>query len=310
MEKSMICNRYAFQGAGFGVSGRRPETASAPHVLRSYGLLKALEQHAPKIHDAGDLTREGIRDILVEDGINNATLSYEYLRDLCTKTYELARNGYLPITVGGEHSISLATIRGVQRALFELNSSSSLGVVWIDAHPDLNTPQSSPSGNLHGMGLRLLCGQGNQKLSSLDVPDVPHLIPENIVCIGLRDIDPGERDFILSNGVRVFSMKSIDTVGISTVIAEAIEYLTLRCNAISVSFDLDVFEPSLAPGVAVPVWGGLTLRECHYIMEELFQVSEVVSLDMVEYCPRFDRDGITALYLQELLLSFVGKTIL
>ncbi len=205
------------------------------------------------------------------------------------------------IALGGDHSISMGTVSGVAHG-------ERIGVVWVDAHADLNTPDSSPSGNVHGMPLAHLLGMGDERFRAMWGGGAL-LQPQDIVYVGLRSVDPFEREMIHDLGIRAFSMKEVDQLGIARVAAETIERLS-GLERVHVSFDADALDPGVAPGVGTPVPGGLTYREAHLLMELFADAKLATSLDLVEVNPTLDRGNQTAETLVEMAASLLGKRIL
>lgn len=208
----------------------------------------------------------------------------------------------LPLVIGGDHSIALGSITGAVKA------RGSVGVIWIDAHPDFNTDQTTPSGNIHGMPLAALAGFGDKRLVELGGFS-PKISPAQIAIVGARDIDPGERDLLHKAQVQVFTMKDIDRLGLSGAISQALEIATTGTNGLHVSFDMDSLDPREAPGVGTPVRGGITYREAHLTMELIADSGKLTSLDVVEVNPILDQENRTANLAVELILSALGKRI-
>ena len=207
-----------------------------------------------------------------------------------------------PLVIGGDHSIALGSIAGVVRA------RGPVGVIWIDAHADFNTPESTPSGNIHGMPLAALVGIGEKRL--VELGGIGRKVdPMSVVIIGSRDLDPGEKAFLREVGVNVFTMKEIDRLGLSAVMGQAIELATRDTNGLHVSFDMDAVDPDYAPGVGTRVAGGLTYREAHLSLELIADSGKMTSLEIVEVNPTFDQENRTAIMAAELILSAFGKRI-
>ena len=208
----------------------------------------------------------------------------------------------VPVVLGGDHSISMGSVAGVCRP------GRRTGVIWVDAHADLNTPDTSPSGNVHGMPLAHLLGHGEPRL--LDIWGGGAMLePRDVVFIGLRSLDGDERVFVRRNGIRAFTMKDIDRRGIAEVAGEALEHLA-GADRIHVSFDADALDPDLAPGVGTPVAGGLTYREAHLLMELCADAGRVGSCDLIEVNPILDIENRTAAIMVEMAESLFGKKIL
>jgi arginase len=208
------------------------------------------------------------------------------------------------VVLGGDHSIALGSVAGAAR-------DRSLGLIWLDAHGDFNTHQTTPSGNIHGMPLAALCGYGDERLVTLGgmLEGGPRISPQNVAIVGVRDLDPAERDLMREAGVTVYSMEAVDRYGIGEVIRRAIDIAVRGTGGIYVSLDLDVVDPMYAPGVGTPVPGGLTYREAHLAAEMLAETGQVVGLDLVEVNPILDRSNASADLAVELALSALGKRV-
>ena len=274
-----------------------------PSALRLARLAGALEALG---HDVSDL---GNVEVPVAESMDSLPDSGELrFADAIAATCSgaMARLGELPdgsfpIALGGDHSISMGTVPGAAGA-------ARVGLLWVDAHADLNTPATSPSGNVHGMPVAHLLGWGDERFTALWGGGA-RVRPEDLVYLGLRSVDPAEREMIEEAGLAAFSMKEIDERGIAEVAGEALEMLG-DVERLHVSFDADVLDPSLAPGVGTPVKGGLDYREAHLLMELLAESGRVTSLDLVEVNPMLDRRNETAETLVELTASLLGKRIL
>ncbi|MFC4424758.1 arginase [Deinococcus navajonensis] len=210
-----------------------------------------------------------------------------------------------PLTMGGDHSISMGTVTG--NALRGSPDGVRTGVIWVDAHTDYNTPETSPSGNIHGMPVAHLTGQGDPVLSSLG--GAWRLRPEDIVMIGIRSVDRMERELLREAGIQAYTMKDVDQLGMSRIHAETMERLS-GVERLHVSFDADALDPSVAPGVGTPVAGGLTYREGHLLMELLSESGRVTSMDIVEVNPILDTHNQTAEVMVGMAASLLGQRIL
>lgn len=223
---------------------------------------------------------------------------------LAQSTAARIRQGAVPIVLGGDHSISLGSVSGAASAY------DKIGVIWFDAHGDFNTTETSPSGNIHGMVLAALAGYGDSRLVSIACAGSgPYVDPHRIVIVGARDLDPDERVLLREAGVHVRTMTDIDRRGMDDVTREAIALATDGADALYVSFDMDVVDPTEAPGVGTPVHGGITYREAHLAMELVAESQRLRGLDLVEVNPILDRENRTAILATELALSAVGKCI-
>lgn len=272
-----------------------------PSALRYAGLRERLQRLGREVEDCGNLEIAERETLPHRSGL-------DYLPEVaraCALIYDAARDaiadGALPIFLGGDHSIAAGTVGGV-------TDGGPSGVLWIDAHGDFNTPQSSPSGNLHGMPLAALCGLGAPELVDVGRPG-PKLRPTEVVLIGIRDLDAEERRLMRERELTVYTMRDVDERGIAEVAREGLLRLS-HLPRLHVSLDLDVLDPATAPGVGTPVPGGLSYREAHLLMEVLAEEAEIGSIDVVEVNPILDERNVTAKLAVELLASLLGKTIL
>ena len=238
----------------------------------------------------------------------------KYIRDIakvCQKLYDLAwkslDEGALPLVLGGDHSLAAGSVAASADWL-RGTSSRPLGLIWVDAHGDMNTPGTTESGNVHGMPLAALLGQEPVELASIG--STPSVTPLNTVLVGIRNLDQREKEQIKASGVHVFTMKDIDRDGIAKVAERAIELASQGTGGIHVSFDMDVCDPLIAPGVGTPVKGGLDYREAHMVMEIIADSGRLTSLDLVEVNPTLDMQNITAQLGTELASSALGMKIL
>lgn len=216
-------------------------------------------------------------------------------------------DGSVPLSLGGDHSIAIGSIAA--QALHHRRRGLPVGLVWVDAHADMNTPETSPSGNIHGMPLAVSLGEGVAELVGL-AGDRPALEPRHVSIVGARDVDPGERERIRRLGVRVFTMSEVDERGIATCMDEALARALDGTAGVHLSFDLDGVDPQFAPGVGTPVAGGLTYREAHLACEKVAKTGRLLGMDLVELNPVLDTNNRTAKLAVELILSAFGKTIL
>jgi arginase len=229
----------------------------------------------------------------------------------CARLAELveqaAKAAKVPLVLGGDHSIAIGTVAGMSRHFH--HQDRKLGLLWIDAHADMNTPESSPSGNVHGMPLACCIGLGPSELTQLSGYS-PAVEPGSVAIVGLRSVDEGEGLNVRGTGVHPFTMRDIDERGMRAVIQEAIQLVTLGTAGFHLSFDLDAVDPSDAPGVGTPVRGGITYREAHLAMELVCDSGLMASLEVVEVNPVIDEANRTALLAVELITSALGKRIL
>lgn len=260
-----------------------------------------------EVVDSGDL-EVPIRDALPEDAAKS-----KYVHQIAKVCDELQKRVHqaltakrTPIVLGGDHSIAIGTIAGASR--YYRDRGQSIGLIWIDAHADINTPKSSPSGNVHGMPLSVVLGQGHPELTGLG-GFAPKVKPENVALLGIRTLDGAEKEICRKSGIRYFTMREIDERGMATVMKEAIDVATAGTAAVHLSFDIDGIDPMYAPGVSTPVTGGLSYREAHLALEMLADTGKLCSLEMVELNPMTDHAHKTAQLTVELIQSALGKSI-
>ena len=296
-------------GAPMDLGQQRRGVDMGPSALRYAGLQARLQRLGYDVHDGGNIDVAAPEEATGEEAlrvIGDAPVRHLHaVLSACQSIYQTAAacvlEHNLPIFLGGDHSIAMGTIGGVSTA-------ATTGVIWIDAHADFNTPESSPSGNLHGMPLSHLVGLGLPELVNLGRPGAK-IDPHHVVLIGLRNLDPGERDELRRLGMRAYTMRDIDERGLAAVAREAIIHVA-GLPRVHVSLDLDSLDPSVAPGVGTPVPGGLTYREAHLLMEMLSESRKITSLDIVEINPILDHGNQTAELAVELAASLLGERIL
>lgn len=226
---------------------------------------------------------------------------------LADKVEREVGQGRFPLVLGGDHAQAIGTISGLVRV--HRARGERIGVIWVDAHTDMNTPDTSPSGNIHGMPLAALLGHGRQELVGI-AGDQPALHPEDVAIIGARDVDATEIPLVKQTGVRVYTMSELDSRGTAVCVAEAIERVTRHTAGVHLSFDLDGVDPRDAPGVGTPVPGGLTLRESHLICEAAARTGQLVGMEMVELNPVLDERNKTGQLAVWLIESALGRVIL
>ena len=210
--------------------------------------------------------------------------------------------GHFPLVIGGDHSLSIGSVRGAAR-------NRKLGVIWIDAHADFNTAETTPSGNIHGMSLAILCGLGDKSLVQLWDETIPVIDPRSIAIIGARDLDTGEKANLRNAGAMVMSMEQVDRYGMVTVVEKAIEHVTRDTDGMYLSLDLDALDPRHAPGVGTPVPAGLTEREAHLACELIAETGKLIGMDVVEVNPILDVQNQTAKLAVEFALTALGRRI-
>ncbi|HEC2149337.1 TPA: arginase [Staphylococcus delphini] len=277
-----------------------------PDAIRYAGVLPRLKHIGHEVIDAGNVEAPPVdieKFMSQQEGLQNYEEILTFSKSLKDKVSESIRQGHFPVILGGDHSLAIGSISGVAEHY------DDLGIIWYDAHGDLNVPEESPSGNMHGMPLRILAGEGDEKLVQLG-GFAPKVKPENIVLIGMRDLDFGEREYIKKHQIRTYTMADIDERGIRSVIEESIAYLKDKTDGVHLSLDVDALDPNETPGTGTKVLGGLTYRESHYALELLNQSDMITSMDIVEVNPLLDVENRTAQQAVALLGSFFGETLL
>ncbi len=304
----MVESKIDLIGIGMDLGGARRGTDSGPSAVRIAGLVNSLIKLGLEVNDQGNL--------LVSDGFDASVgdPKAKYLEQIvfaCETLANTVQNSLdhdaFPLVIGGDHSIACGTIAGARRHL--QSRDSQLGVIWFDAHTDMNTPQTTPSGNVHGMPLAACLGKGPDSLVNL-AGQVPMIDPAKTVLIGVRSVDDRERNFVHETGCRVITMREIDVRGMSAVVDEAIEIATTDTAGFHLSFDLDGCDPSIAPGVGTRVPGGVNLRESHLFMELVAESEKLLSMEFCEINPIIDFGNQTAELAVELACSAFGKRIL
>lgn len=288
-------------------SGRRG-VDMGPSAIRIAGLADRLTDLGHTVHDAGDIEIRNFEQLKV--GNPHARFLREIThanRSLADQVYKAVRRGRFPLVLGGDHSIAVGTVSGI--GAWAHAKGKKLGLVWVDAHSDINTPRTSPSGNVHGMPLAALLGLGPTVLGQIG-GKFRKVEPANVALVGIRSVDEGERTHLRKLGVNVYTMADVDRHGIHVVMEKAIANVTRETDMVHVSFDLDAVDPALAPGVGTPVKGGLDYREAHLVMESLSSAGVMTSLEIVEVNPILDDRNQSARFAVELVESAFGKRIL
>ena len=279
-----------------------------PSALRVAGLQARLKQLGHQVEDIGNIPVKQPEEMPVgEKRAKYMAEIAETCKDLAEIVQKCLEEDFVPLVLGGDHSIAAGAVTGV--AAHFRKAKKQIGYIWLDAHGDMNTPESSPSGNVHGMPLAAVMGYGAPELVDL-LGFKPKVEPQNIVLVGVRDLDLQERRLVKKSGVRVFTMRDIDERGMREVMADALKYATDDTDGISVSLDMDFVDPSDAPGVGTPVRGGVTYREAHLAMEMIADSDAMASMEVVEINPVIDEHNRTALLGVELILSGLGQKIL
>lgn len=294
--------QIAIIGAALDLGQGRRGVDMGPSAMRAAGLAERLESLGYEVHDHGNVESPEAEATTLQD--ERARFLPE-IRETCARiagvVVEASSAGEIPLVLGGDHSVGLGTLGGLAR------SHGAGGVLWIDAHSDINTPETSPSGNVHGMTLAAALGLAGRGFEHPAWP-LPAVEPQRVALLGARSLDEGERRLLREAEIRVFTMSEIDRIGIERAVRESLDRVA-GGGFVHVSLDMDVLDPSIAPGVGTPVRGGLTYREAHLACELVAESGLAGSLEVVEVNPILDRENTTALTAVELVASALGKTI-
>lgn len=296
--------KISIVGAPMDLGQLRRGVDMGPSAIRYAGVVERLESLGYQVNDLGDI--EIGRDRLTTDpltGLRNLEAVVQASTKIADKVDKIMKEGFFPLVLGGDHSIAIGTLAGISKYF------KRLGVIWFDAHGDLNTPETSPSGNIHGMPLAVSLGLGETTLTQIG-GYCPKIQPENIVIIGARSLDEGEKRLIKEKGIKVYTMHEIDRLGIPKVIEETIAYFKDRTDGVHLSLDLDGLDPLYAPGVGTPVEGGLNYRESHLAMEMFFESGMITSAEFVEVNPILDERNKTGVLAVGLMASLFGESLL
>ncbi|HEX8399929.1 MAG TPA: arginase [Pyrinomonadaceae bacterium] len=295
-------------GVPLGFAASTVGSELGPQAIRQQKLKERIETLGYRVQDFGDLNLQH-PDRPAEPGENP-----RFLREMvaasdliCPSMSNVFREADIPLILGGDHSIAMATLSGVSSHFRKENQE--IGLIWFDAHADINTPETSHSGNLHGMPLAVLFGKGAPELTNL-CGFAPKLNPKFCAHVGARDLDLGEKRMIRELGLRVFTMNEIDRRGMNACIEDAIAIASQAPGGFAVTFDVDILDPLDAPGSGTLVRGGISYREAHLALERIAETGKMRSFEIVEVNPTLDTNNRTAELAVELILSALGKTIL
>jgi arginase len=281
-------------GVPVDLGSERLGVEMGPTAIRYAGLHDALQHNHIEFFDCGDLA--------ISSRPENHGGVYEIGRiaeELGKMVADAAQNGFLPMVLGGDHSASIGSIAGAAK------NWKRLGMIWIDCHPDANTPETSPTGNVHGMTVAISLGHGYPDLVNC-CGFSPKVRPEDICIVGAKNIDPGERELLKRLGVKMYTLADVERFGIVSIVDEAMHIVTRNTDAVHVSFDIDALDPLIAPGTGITSRGGLSYREISYMMQVLGENGIVESIDMIEINPLLDIRNQTSELAVELLLAAIG----
>jgi len=298
----------AIVGAPLDLGAGRRGVDMGPSALRLAGLNAKLESLGYEVEDLGNVLVAQPES--TPTGRENAKYLPQIAKTCLLLAHMVARvmaEGKFPLILGGDHSIAAGTVAGVAQSFRE--RGEKIGIIWIDAHADMNTPEVSPSGNVHGMPLACCIGHGPDELTRI-LDFAPKAETRNVTLIGLRDLDEIERRIVRESGVTAFTMRDIDERGLRSIMEQAIARATDGTSGFHLSLDMDVVDPDEAPGVGTPVRGGITYREAHLAMETICDSNAMTSMEVVEVNPVLDDANRTALLGVELVTSAMGKKIL
>lgn len=302
--------RCTILSGSYGLGAGIRDAAHGPRALREAGLLDRIQALGISVTDAGDEPEPAATSAGANPKLRHLDQALQFSARFGPRVEEVWLRDDFILILGGDHSISISSIAHASRAVrSKFGPDAELGVLWVDAHGDVNTPETTPSGNIHGMSLASLLGYGDQRLCAIRGSG-PKIKPENVALLGVRDLDPGERTFIKQHNLACFTMKEIDYHGIGEVCNRAFNAVASNTAAFLISFDFDSCDPSFAPAVSTSVRAGLTWREAHLIMELAAERPNFRGLELIEYAPDLDIEGKTAELGIALTESALGKVIL
>lgn len=301
-------NKVKIIGSPMDLGAGRRGVDMGPSVVRIAGLSQKIRALGYEVEDIGNIP------VRIAETLDVENCRVKYLQEiaeanevLANKVVDILESDSLPVVLGGDHSIAIGSVSGV--AKYYKERANRIGIVWIDAHLDSNTPETTISGNIHGMPLAVVLGYGAPELINI-AGFCPKVRPEDCVVIGVRDLDPGEIELARQIGLKVFTMRDIDELGMSRVMDEAIDIASRYTVGFHATFDIDFVDPTYAPGVGTPVPGGGTYRESHLAMEKIYDSGKAVSIELTEINAVLDTENRTGKLGADLILSALGKKIM
>ncbi len=299
--------KIKIEGVPLDLGQRRRGVDMGPSAIRAAELQGRLRALGLEVEDSGNLA------VVIAETRSVGSRQVLYLNEIAAVCRRIGKritermdHGWVPLTLGGDHSLAVGTVGGASRHFRE--RGQEMGMIWLDAHSDMNTPETSPSGNVHGMPLACCLGLGPAALARL-IGDPPILNPKRVALVGVRQVDRQEKENLRRSGIHVFTMRDVDEQGMRQVMAQAIQIASSRTAGFHISLDMDFVDPSEAPGVGTPIRGGVSYREAHLAMEMIADSGHLRSLDIVEVNPILDTENRTATLAVELALSAFGKAI-
>lgn len=297
--------RATVLGVPLDLGASKQGASGGPAAIRRANLMPLLEAVGLHVEDEGDVAVPSSSPVGSKKLRHGAAI-LKVCKELAERVYHIRKGGAVPVTLGGDHSLAVGSVAGVSRALRE--DDRKIGLIWVDAHADINTPATSPSGNVHGMPVAHILGLGSRDFARLG-GFWPKVEPRNLCLIGTRDVDKAEAKILRQSGARVFSMQEIDRFGMGVCVEQAIDIASDGTAGFHLSFDIDVVDPGQAPGTGTVKRGGLTYREAHLLMELAADSERLLGLDLVEVNPLEDVQNSTAVIAAELIASALGKSI-
>jgi arginase len=304
----MARSKIAIIGAPMDLGAGRRGVDMGPSALRVAKMNERIGSLGYTVEDLGNL------NVVQAESVSEGLATARYLKEIaltCTRLAQIVESAVeakkFPVVLGGDHSIAIGTVTGLSHHYHK--QGKKIGLVWIDAHADMNTPETSPSGNIHGMPLACCVGLGPPELTNI-FDFAPKVDPRNVAVIGLRSVDSDERRIVQKTGVHAYTMRDVDERGLRAIMQEALEAANDGTEGFHLSFDMDSVEPHEAPGVGTPVKGGITYREAHLAMENICDCDRMLGIEVVEVNPVIDEANRTALLAVELVMSAMGKRIL